>query len=54
MRRPPAAGLGLGLVLLGTVTAVAVLAGVLAPIDPLRTGATPLLLQHTAGADGRQ
>jgi peptide/nickel transport system permease protein len=54
MRRPLRGGLGLGLVLLGAVTAMAVLAGVLAPIDPLRTGATPLQppsRSHLLGTD---
>jgi peptide/nickel transport system permease protein len=54
MRRPLRGGLGLGLVLLGTVTAMALLAGVLAPIDPLRTGATPLQQpsrSHLLGTD---
>lgn len=54
MCRPLRGGLGLGLVLLGTVTAMALLAGVLAPIDPLRTGATPLQQpsrSHLLGTD---
>lgn len=54
MRRPLGGGLKFGLVLLGAVTAMAVLAGVLAPIDPLRTGAPPLQQpsrSHLLGTD---
>ncbi len=42
MHKPPAPGLEIGFALLGIVVALAIFAGVVAPIDPLRTGAVPL------------
>jgi peptide/nickel transport system permease protein len=42
MHKHRASGLGVGLALLGVIVALAVFAGVVAPIDPLRTGAVPL------------
>jgi len=54
MRKRLAPGPGIGLVLLGIVTGMAVFAGTLAPIDPLRTGAMPLQPpspHHVLGTD---
>jgi peptide/nickel transport system permease protein len=47
-------GLGIGLALMAIIAALAVFAGVVAPVDPLRTGATPLQppsSHHLLGTD---
>jgi peptide/nickel transport system permease protein len=54
MHKHPAPGLTIGLALLGIVAAMAVFAGTVAPIDPLRTGAVPLQApspRHLLGTD---
>jgi peptide/nickel transport system permease protein len=54
MHKHPAQGLAIGLALLGIVVTTAVFAGIVAPIDPLRTGAVPLQApspRHLLGTD---
>jgi peptide/nickel transport system permease protein len=54
MPNHPPWGLGIGLALMGIVAALAVFAGVVAPIDPFRTGAIPLQppsSHHLLGTD---